>query len=291
MSQPTAIPVTPAPQATRTGSTTAGAEAAPAGTVIGRKTVLIVHAQPEPTSLTRTLVETAGQVLRAAGHEVLESDLYGMGWKAVYDEADFPMRVDGRRLDFVRESGHAYDEGLQPADVVEEQRKVLAADLVILQFPLWWFGMPAIMKGWIDRVWARGLAYGNQGQGNRLRYGEGGFAGRRAMVSVTTGGPAADYGPRGINGPIDQLLFPITHGTLFYPGMSVLKTHAVHGAGRMTPEQVEAARAGWAERLGGLFDEAPIAFRAQNGGDYPDGHSLAEDVAPALSGFAAHVAG
>ncbi|WP_431258822.1 NAD(P)H-dependent oxidoreductase [Roseateles chitinivorans] len=255
-----------------------------------RKTVLIVHAQPERTSLTRTLVDVAGQTLRAAGHEVLQSDLYAMGWKAVYDEQDFPVRTDTGRLDFVRESGHAFEQGHQPADVVEEQRKLLAADLVILQFPLWWFGMPAIMKGWIDRVWARGLAYGRNGQGNRVRYGEGGFEGRRAMVSVTTGGPAADYGPRGINGPIDQLLFPITHGTLFYPGMSVLKTHAVHGAGRMMPEAVEAASAAWRERLAHVFDEAPVAFRAQNGGDYPDGHELGDGVAPGVTGFAAHVA-
>ena len=254
------------------------------------KTVLIVHAQPERTSLTRTLVDVAEQTLRAAGHEVLQSDLYAMGWKAVYDEQDFPVRTDAARLDFVRESGHAFEQGHQPADVVEEQRKLLAADLVILQFPLWWFGMPAIMKGWIDRVWARGLAYGRNGQGNRVRYGEGGFEGRRAMVSVTTGGPAADYGPRGINGPIDQLLFPITHGTLFYPGMSVLKTHAVHGAGRMTPEAVEAAAAAWRERLAHVFDEAPVAFRAQNGGDYPDGHELGDKVAPGVTGFAAHVA-
>lgn len=270
-------------------STAAPSEARPSPAV-GGKTVLIVHAQPEPTSLTRTLVDVAGQALGAAGHQVLQSDLYAMGWKAVYDERDFPQRADLARLDFVRESGHAYEQGHQPADVVEEQRKLLAADLVILQFPLWWFGMPAIMKGWIDRVWARGLAYGHRGQGNRSRYGEGGFSGRRAMVSVTTGGPAADYGPRGINGPIDQLLFPITHGTLFYPGMSVLKTQAVHGAGRMTAERVEAAAAAWRARLAGVFEEAPIAFRAQNGGDYPDGHALAEDIAPGMAGFAAHVA-
>ena len=255
-----------------------------------RKTVLIVHAQPEPTSLTRTLVDVAEQSLRAAGHEVLKSDLYGKGWKAEYDQGDFPVRADTGRLDFVRESGHAFEHGHQPADVVEEQRKVLAADLVILQFPLWWFGMPAIMKGWIDRVWAYGLAYGRHGQGNRFRYGEGGFAGRRAMVSVTTGGPAEDYAPRGINGPIDQLLFPITHGSLFFPGMSVLKTQVVHGAGRMTREGVEAAAAAWRARLAGVFDEAPIAFRPQNGGDYPDGHVLADDVAPGVTGFAAHVA-
>ncbi|MET0349568.1 MAG: NAD(P)H-dependent oxidoreductase, partial [Rhizobacter sp.] len=215
---------------------------------------------------------------------------YAMGWKAVYDAADYPERANAERFSFIQESGHAYANGLQTDDVVAEQQKLLAADLVILQFPLWWFGMPAIMKGWIDRVWAFGLAYGHKGAGNRHRYGEGGFQGRRAMVSVTTGGPATDYGPRGINGPLDQLLFPITHGTLFYPGMSVLRTHAVHGVGRITPEGVEAARAAWRARLQDVFDEAPIPFRAQNGGDFPDGHELAEGVAPGRTGFEAHMA-
>jgi NAD(P)H dehydrogenase (quinone) len=253
------------------------------------KTVLIVHAQPEPTSLTRTLVDVAEATLREAGHEVLQSDLYAMHWKAVFDAADFPHRADPSRLSFIRESGHAYAHGLQTEDVAAEQRKLLAADLVILQFPLWWFGMPAIMKGWIDRVWAYGLAYGYKGAGNRYRYGEGGFQGRRAMLSVTTGGPELDYSPRGINSPLDQLLFPITHGTLFFPGMDVLRTQAVYGAGRITTEGVESAKAAWRERLRSVFDEAPIPFRPQNGGDYPDGHVLADHVAPGRSGLAAHL--
>jgi len=147
----------------------------------------------------------------------------------------------------------------------------------------------AVMKGWIDRVWAYGLAYGHRGAGNRHRYGEGGFQGRRAMVSVTTGGPAADYAPRGINGPLDHLLFPITHGTLFFPGMAVLRTHAVYDTGRLSPEGVEGAVAAWRERLKGVFDEEPIRYRTQNGGDFPDGHVLADAVAPGRSGFDIHI--
>ena len=255
------------------------------------KTILIVHAHPEPTSLTRTMVDVADTTLRAAGHRVLQSDLYGMGWKAVFDADDFPQRADPSRLAFVAESAQAFASGHQTPDVVAEQQKVLVADLVILQFPLWWFGMPAILKGWIDRVWAYGLAYGHRDAGNRHRYGEGGFAGRRAMVSVTTGGPASDYAPRGINGPLDQLLFPVTHGSLFYPGMAVLRTHAVYGTSRLDADGVAAAQAAWRERLAGVFDETPIRFRPQNGGDYPDGHVLADDVAPGRTGFAAHIAG
>src|SRR5687767_239400 len=111
------------------------------------KKVLIVHAHPEPTSLNRQLVEIAVTVLAQQGHEVLLSDLYGMQWKAVFDEHDFPARANRERLCFVTESGHSYASGQQAADIAAEQQKLLAADAVIFQFPLWWFGMPAILKG------------------------------------------------------------------------------------------------------------------------------------------------
>lgn len=252
--------------------------------------VLIVHAHPEPTSLTRHLATVAAQSLQTQGHEVAESDLYAMGWKAVFDAQDFPQRVDDQRLSFIDESGHAFATGTQTADVEQEQRKLAAADALILVFPLWWFSMPAILKGWIDRVWAFGLAYGYRGAGNAHRYGEGGFAGKRALLAVSLGGPAVDYSPRGINGPLDQLLFPITHGTLFFPGMEVLPTFAVHDTGRMLPARVAEVTAAWLGRMEGLFDDAPIAFRHQNGGDYPDQHVLADHIAPSRIGLMAHIA-
>ncbi|MCW7540443.1 NAD(P)H-dependent oxidoreductase [Aquabacterium sp. A7-Y] len=254
------------------------------------KKVLIVFAHPEPTSLNHQLVETAVHVLQQDGHEVLLSDLYSMGWKAVFDEQDFPLRAHPQRLSFIEESGHSYAVGRQAPDIAAEQQKVLAADALILQFPLWWFGMPAILKGWIDRVWARGLAYGYEGAGNRYRYGDGAFKGKRALVSVTVGGPAVDYSPRGINGPLEQLLFPITHGTLFYPGMDVLPVHAVYGAAQLSAQGAEVAKAQWAARLERIFDDTPTPFRRQNGGDYPDGHVLAPDIASGRSGLLAHVA-
>ena len=254
------------------------------------KNVLIVHAHPEPLSLTRALVRVSADALRGAGHTVVESDLHALGWKAVFDAADFPARADSWRLAFVAESAHAYASGQQSEDVAAEQRKLLAADALILQFPLWWFGMPAILKGWIDRVWAYGLAYGYRDAGNRYRYGEGAFRGKRALLCVTVGGPQADYGPRGINGTLDELLFPITHGMLFFPGMHVLPTHAVYAADRLDQAAAATAFAMWRKRVLGLFEDAPIPFRAQNGGDNPDGHTLADAVAVGVSGFAAHVA-
>jgi NAD(P)H dehydrogenase (quinone) len=251
--------------------------------------ILVVFAHPEPTSLTRQLVDVTAETLAAQGHEVVQSDLYGMRWKAVFDADDFPSRTDPDRLSFIMESGHAYLTGQQTADVAAEQAKLLSADAVILQFPLWWYAVPAILKGWIERVYAFGFAYGYKDGSNQHRFGDGILKGKRALVNVMAGGPEVDYGPRGINGPIDQILFPLTHGALFYPGMDVLPIHPVFGAGHVsTAEEVEAIKAAWRGRVERLFEDAPIPFRAQNGGDFPDRHTLADDVAPGVTGLPAH---
>ncbi len=254
------------------------------------RTVLLVHAHPEPASLTSHLTRLAQATLEAQGHTVLQSDLYRMNWKAVFDAQDFPDRSNPEHLSFIQESRHAFSHQCQTDDVTAEQRKIQAADAVLMLFPLWWFSMPAIMKGWIDRVWAYGLAYGYRDAGNRHRYGEGGFAGKRALLAVAVGGPEVDYSPRGINGPLDQLLFPITHGTLFFPGMQVLPTFAVYGAVQIDSERMRRIEAAWLQRLNGLFSDEPIPFRAQNGGDYPDQHTLGEHISPALTGLTAHIA-
>lgn len=252
--------------------------------------ILLVHAQPERTSLTHHLVNMAQELLTAQGHTVIQSDLYAMGWKAVFDGEDFPDRINTERLSFIEESKHAFTHGQQTADVEREQRKVQAADAVIFLFPLWWFSMPAIMKGWIERVWAYGLAYGYKDKGNAHRYGEGAFRGKRALLAVSVGGPERDYSQRGINGPLEQLLFPITHGTLFYTGMEVLPTFAVYSSGRIGTEALFEAEANWRSRLAGLFDDIPIPFRAQNSGDYPDRHVLSDHLVPGQKGLAVHIA-
>jgi NAD(P)H dehydrogenase (quinone) len=254
------------------------------------KKVLIVYAHPEPSSLTRQLVDVTHESLIEQGVEVLHSDLYRMDWKATFDGADFPSRMNRDRLSFIAESGNAYLNGRQTSDVQTEQEKVLAADAVIFQFPLWWYGMPAIMKGWIDRVWAFGLAYGYKNAGNAYRYGDGAFKGKRALLSVAVGGAAKDYSPRGINGPLDQLLFPITHGTLYFPGFDVLPTFAVYGTGGMNAASVAAAKEAWRTRVQQIFEAEPIPFRPQNGGDYTDTYELKPHIAPGQHGIVAHIA-
>lgn len=70
--------------------------------------ILLVHAQPEKTSLTHHLVNMAQELLTAQGHTIIQSDLYAMGWKAVFDGDDFPARINTERLSFIEESKHAF---------------------------------------------------------------------------------------------------------------------------------------------------------------------------------------
>ena len=171
----------------------------------------LVYAHPEPRSLNGALKDAAVQALTAAGHQVQVSDLYAMGVKAQADAQDFPARDANERLFYHRASGEAFASGQQRRDVAQEQEKLFWADVVVLQFPLWWFSVPVILKGWIDRVFVSGLAIGVPKEGTKqwLRYGEGRFTGRRAMLAVTTGGRQAQFSEYGINGPIDDLLFPV----------------------------------------------------------------------------------
>lgn len=193
-----------------------------------------------------------------------------------------------------RDSGRAFDAGTLTRDVRAEQEKLLWADTVIFQFPLWWYSMPAVLKGWVDRVFTFHFAYG-VGEHNDTkygeRYGEGTLVGRRALLSVTVGGLEPHYSSRGVNGPIDDLLFPIQHGILYYPGLEVLPPFVLYGTDRMTDADYPEVAKAWEQRLLTLESTAPVPFRRQNSGDYeiPSLH-LKEGLEPAgRTGFGLHV--
>lgn len=257
--------------------------------------VLVVYAHPEPRSLNGALKDFAVQRLTQAGHAVQVSDLYAMNWKAVLDAQDAPGRDAAAPFQPSLDSKQAFESGMQSADIAREQEKLLWADTVILQFPLWWFSMPAILKGWIERVYAYGFAYGVGEHSDRRwgkRYGEGTLAGKRAMLMVTAGGWESHYGARGVNGPIDDILFPIHHGVLYYPGFDVLPPFLVYRTGRMDEARFAATREALGERLDTLWSTAPIAFRPQNAGAYEiPALTLRDEIAPGRTGFAAHVSG
>ncbi len=255
--------------------------------------VLLVYAHPEPKSLNGSLKNFSVKRLEQAGHIVQVSDLYAMKWKASLDADDSMDCEVGTRFDPALDSKRAFENGRQSEDIALEQDKLLWADALILQFPLWWFSMPAILKGWVERVYAYGFAYGVGEHSDAHwgdRYGEGTLAGKRAMLVVTTGGWESHYGPRGINSPMDDVLFPIQHGILYYPGFDVLPPFVVHRTSRMDEARFSEICGALGQRLDDLWKTAPIPFRPQNAGAYDIPElTLRADISPGQSGFTVHI--
>ena len=217
--------------------------------------VLIVYAHPEPTSFNGAMRDMAVATLIKQGHEVEVSDLYAMDCNAVAGPADIDgAPSESARFSLAREQTLAMENGSIAADIAAEQAKVTRADLVIFQFPVWWFGMPAILKGWADRVFARGFAY-LPGR----KYDTGMFKGKRAMLAATTGTSSDTYAPDGIDGDILTVFWPIHNGLLKYTGFDVLPPYVAYMPGREDDTTRAQQLDAYAERLETL-DATPHLF-------------------------------
>ena len=105
---------------------------------------LVVVAHPLNDSLCHVMARTAIEALRAAGHEVLIEDLYQSGFTSELTP---------------RERQSYYSPAFEAEAVQSQVTRLLSAEALVLVFPTWWFGVPAILKGWFDRVWSPGIAY------------------------------------------------------------------------------------------------------------------------------------
>ncbi len=214
---------------------------------------LIVHAHPEPASFNAALRDVAARTLAQRGHEVMVSDLYADGFKAVVDRADFGSPHDAAFFNVSLEQRHALGAGSLAADIRRELDRLLAADLLILQFPLWWFSVPAILKGWIDRVFLSGAVYGRSAM-----FETGKLRGKTAQLCVTTGAPASSFGPGSLHGPMDELLAPIQRGVLGFTGMRVLPAFCLHHVPYAGAQGRAEMLLAWERRLRSLDEVAPL---------------------------------
>ncbi|MGW7515231.1 NAD(P)H-dependent oxidoreductase [Streptomyces sp. NPDC054796] len=253
--------------------------------------ILWIFAHPERRSLNGSLLDDGLRALSAQGHESRVSDLYRMGWKPVLDAADLGgTPEDGGRLLVGAAQERAYRAEALADDIRAEQEKIAWADALVFQFPLWWHGPPAILKGWFDRVLVQGLAFGLRSpEGRALRYGDGGLAGKRAMVVTTVGARASGFGPRGVHGHVDEVLFPLLHGTFWYTGMPSVPPFVVYGADRLTATGYQEYADELRARLRDLPTAATLPYRHEAGGDYDDALVLRPAVAPGRTGLGVHL--
>lgn len=196
------------------------------------RNILIVLAHPEPKSFNHAMANAAAQSLRKAGHYVVVSDLYAEVFRPDIGRHDMTSVADVDKFHIQSEQSLAALNSAFAKDILREQARVAAADNLIFQFPLWWGGPPAVLKGWIDRVLAYGFGYVDG-----RRFDSGLFRGRRAMLSVTTGGTAERFAEGGIYGPIGPILMPLQRLALEYMGFDVAQPYVAHGVPRA--EQAE----------------------------------------------------
>lgn len=129
--------------------------------------------------------------------------------------------------------------------VADEQQALLAADIVVLQFPFYWYSVPALLKRWLDQVFTFNFAYGPEG--DKLK-------GKHLLLSLTIGGPQEAYQPLGYNHfTIEQLLRPLQQtaylaGMTFQPPLISHRMVYIPGVYN-TQEEVEARAREHAERL------------------------------------------
>jgi NAD(P)H dehydrogenase (quinone) len=218
--------------------------------------VLFVYAHPEPTSFTGALKDAGVTALRKAGHTVEISDLYAEKFDPVAGRHDFRAAANAERFHYQTEQAHAHETEGFAADLAREQRRFLKADLVIWIYPIWWGGMPAILKGWFDRVLAFGFAYADG-----RRFDSGFFPDKRGMLCLSTGGTRQRFSPEDVYGDIKTVLWPAQRLIIEYLGMDALEPFVAYAAPRIDAEGRKAYLEQWCARL----------------------HRIAEDMAPDLA--------
>lgn len=160
---------------------------------------LIVYAHPFEDSFNHAILENAVVALENKGHSVVVRNLYAIRFNPVLSPLDF------KEL----RSGHT------PNDIATEQAYIKNADAITLIYPLWWTGMPAILKGYIDRIFAYGFAYQYTKEGIL----EGLLSNKKGFMLTTQGTPNAYYDASGMTKSLKQTT---DEGILSFCGIETL---------------------------------------------------------------------
>jgi NAD(P)H dehydrogenase (quinone) len=156
----------------------------------------IIYAHPNPVSFVAAVVTVVEDELLKKGAEVKIKDLYGMNFNPVLSEDDF----------------RGYHTGKLPEDVKQEQDDIAWADLVVMVSPVWWYSVPAMLKGYIDRVFSLGFAYEYTSNGPR-----GMLTGKKGLLITTSG---ADEATAKASGMLDSINDSLVKGLFGFSGFA-----------------------------------------------------------------------
>lgn len=247
----------------------------------------IVLAHPEPKSFNAHLASLARQTLEGRGWGVTITDLAAAGFDPCEKAAHYREPLNPERFDVQAEQRHASATQALPDDVRAEIARLDQADLVILQYPMWWHLPPAALKGWMDRIFVYGEVYKST-----IRFENGRFVGKKAMLSTTVGTSPETYAFNGRSGDIDLLLWPVNF-SLAYVGFDVLVPHVAYGVeaglrysdASVVEKRLQKIQDDWAARLQTIETEAAIPFNRM--ADWGDNGRI-KHSAPVFSPFIRH---
>lgn len=191
---------------------------------------LVIYAHPNPASLNHFFKQTIVESLKNSGEEIVVRDLNEINFNPVLSLND--MR--GQRMGQVSE------------EVKTEQDFISWADQIIFVYPIWWTGMPAIMKGYIDRVFSYGFAYRyDQGVQKGL------LTGKKTVIVNSHGKSNAEYQAMGMD---KALALTSDTGIFTYCGLEIKKHFYFDKADRASAENISE----WENQIKMLFEEKTI---------------------------------
>lgn len=162
--------------------------------------VLIVFAHPTQGSYNHAVLAIAREELEAAGHTVKVADLYAEGFQPAMLTEDF-AQFDGEAM---------------PEEIIREQQRVEWSDAIVFIFPYWWWSMPAILKGWVDRVISYGWAWLDPGKPDLSP-----LPPRKVLVLTSAGASKAQLAKRGYDTAFDTQLRVGVFGYCNFPEVTI----------------------------------------------------------------------
>lgn len=193
---------------------------------------LIIYAHPNENSLNHHLLNTVVETLQSRDQEVIVRDLYKIGFDPVFSLDD----MQGQRLGKVSD------------DIKTEQEHISWAEQITFIYPIWWTGLPAIMKGYIDRVFSYGFAY-RYDQGIQ----KGLLKGKKTVIINTHGKSHEEYEKIGMD---KALTLTSDNGIFIYSGLEIIRHLFFDKADKASPENMEI----WKDQIINLYSEQVLNY-------------------------------
>ena len=197
--------------------------------------VHLVVAHPEKHSFNFALHKTAVEVFEKENFKLNISDLYKQKFNPVAGKSDTTNFPTEDLFQLAKAQRLALSSDSFENSIKQEQHKLASSDLLVFQFPLWWWSFPRILKGWIDRVLSSGFAYGNDAT----------LEPKKIMYSITTGGANSEEELEYYQSKIDGLYQDI----FGFMGWEVLPAFIAHGVQQKSDKERELLLNNYKEHL------------------------------------------